>query len=316
MTNKALAVAAAVLSAGLLAAPAWAAAPRDPEEAVVETLVVTAKVTGPAWWRISKGDSVVWVMGTPLGMPRGFKWDTKYLDIRLNGAHQVITPSTGKANIFALPALLRLRGKMKSKTALEDTLPPDLKARFLAGARTLHQDPGRYDHWNALFAAFLMIADFRKSAGMDNFEPTPTINRVVRGHGVRSKPAAVYKAMPILKEGVAEMNPELEQACLAEALGEIEGGTQRARHAAEGWARGDVRTALTAATGFDHCLNMFPEGAHLSRQAMADEANAIGAALAQPGTSVAILPLRPLLAEGGVLEQLRAKGYAIRTPDR
>ena len=316
MTKTGRTVASILIAASLIASSVQAAPPRDPEETVVDALVVTAKVTGPAWWRVSKGDSVVWVMGTPPGMPRGFKWDTKYLDIRLNGARQVITPAVGTANIFALPALLRLRGKMKSKAALEDTLPPDLRARFLAGARTLHQDPSRYDHWNALYAAFLMIVDFRKSAGMNNFEPVPTINRIVGAHGLRSKPAAVYKAMPILKEGVAEMNPELEQACLTEALGEIQGGTERARRAAEGWARGDVRTALTAATGFDHCLNMFPEGAHLSRQSMTDEANAIGAALNQPGTSVAILQLRPLLAEGGVLEQLRARGYAIRTPDR
>jgi hypothetical protein len=317
MISKASALALALFVAVFSTAPAWAAPPpHDPEETVVDDLVVTAKVTGPAWWRISKGDSVVWVIGIPIGLPRGFKWDTRYLDIHLTGAQRAITPAVGKANLFALPALLHLRGQMKSRTPLEDSLPPDLRARFLADARLLHQDPSRYDHWNALYAAFLMIVDFDKAANKDYVEPMPRIERAIHAHGVKAKAAALYKAMPILKEGVAELTPQIEQACMAEALGEIEGGTERPRRAAEGWARGDVRSALTAASGFDHCVNLLPEGARLSRQSMADEAGAIGAALDQPGVSVAVVPLRPLLAEGGVLEQLKARGYAIRTPDR
>ena len=297
-------------------APAWAAPSRDPEATIVDDLVVTAREAGPAWWRVSKGASVVWVLGVPVGLPKGYKWDTRFLDAHLVGAHQAITPPVSTASLFSIPAILSLRGKMKTPAPLEDSLPPDLRARFIAGARALGQDPGKYDRWNGLYAGFLMVSDFRKAGRMDNFDPMPAIDHAVRAHGLRPKPAAVYKAMPILKEGVAELNAEVEQACLSDALDEIEGGRDRQVRAAQGWGRGDVRVALNGGFGFDHCMNMLPEGARLARQAMADEAGAIAAVLDQPGAAVAVLPLRPLLAQGGVLEQLRAKGYAIRTPDR
>jgi hypothetical protein len=295
---------------------ARAAPPRDPESTVVEELVVTAKISGPAWWRVTKGASVVWVLGIPTGLPKGFKWDSRMLDRHLTGAKQVITPAVGSATIFDIPTLFSLRGKMKIKGRLEDMLPPDLCARFLAGASTLHQKPDHYDHWNGLWAGFLMIIDFNRSGTMDYFAPLPAINRAARGHGLTPKAAATYKAMSIFKAGVAELTPEVERSCLAEALDEIEGGHDRQRRAAEGWARGDVGTALTATVGFQHCLNLLPEGARLSRQSMADEASAISQALDRPGPSVAIMPLRQLLAEDGVLERLRARGLAIQAPDQ
>jgi len=46
----------------------------------------------------------------------------------------------------------------------------------------------------------------------------------------------------------------------------------------------------------------------------ADQVAAIEQALKKPGHAIAVVPLRPLLAQGGVLDQLRAKGYTITTP--
>ena len=37
-------------------------------------------------------------------------------------------------------------------------------------------------------------------------------------------------------------------------------------------------------------------------------------ALKTPGHAIAVVPLRPLLAQGGVLDQLRAKGFTVTTP--
>ena len=45
------------------------------------------------------------------------------------------------------------------------------------------------------------------------------------------------------------------------------------------------------------------------RQTERDEAGAIARELQTPGVSVAAIPLRALVAEGGVLAQLRAQGY-------
>ena len=45
-----------------------------------------------------------------------------------------------------------------------------------------------------------------------------------------------------------------------------------------------------------------------------DLAKDIETALKSPGHAIAVAPLRTLLAQGGVLDQLRAKGYEVKTP--
>jgi hypothetical protein len=255
-------------------------------------------------------------LGAPPSLPKGFQWDSRPLERRLSTANYVITPAIYMASLIDIFSFMRLRRQMRSKAALEDVLPPDLRARFLAPADMLHQKPGRYDRWNALFAGALMREDFYTLARLDRNEPLPAISKLVHAHGLKSKPAATYKAVPVFNESEKELNSEVEQMCLSEALDEIEGGSERQTHAAEGWSQGNVRLTLTGAQGFEHCLDLLPEGARMSRQAIMDEAGAISASLEQTGVAVAVVPLRQLLAENGVLEQLRAKGYSIRAPDR
>jgi len=162
----------------------------------------------------------------------------------------------------------------------------------------------------------MMSADFHRAARLDAGEPTASIVRAARAHGLKPRPAAVYKGVRVLKTVADELNETVDQACLSEALDDIEGGAERQYRAADGWARGDVKLALAGSTNFSHCVNLLPEGARMSRLSMGDEAGGIAAALEQPGQAVAVMPLRQLLAEDGVLEQLRARGYEISAPDR
>jgi hypothetical protein len=46
----------------------------------------------------------------------------------------------------------------------------------------------------------------------------------------------------------------------------------------------------------------------------ADEAAAIKDALKTPGHAIVLVPLRPLLAQGGVLDRLRSQGLTVKTP--
>ncbi|MCA3756882.1 MAG: TraB/GumN family protein, partial [Phenylobacterium sp.] len=38
-------------------------------------------------------------------------------------------------------------------------------------------------------------------------------------------------------------------------------------------------------------------------------------ALSTPGSDIAVVPLRPLLSEGGVLDRLRREGFTVETPE-
>ncbi|MFI4976974.1 MAG: TraB/GumN family protein [Caulobacterales bacterium] len=298
------------LAAGAAAAPPAA----DPEGAVVAELVVQARTGGPPWWRVSRGGSVVWVLGVPSGLPRGTRWDQSGLASRLAGARRLIVPpafTTGLGDIFGAVALGR---RLRAPGPIEAALPADLRARYLTASAALGQPPRHYDSWKPAVSGLIMLGDFRKRAGIDDRQPLAAIRGAAGRRGVRVVPAASYRALPFLRTLTGDLTPQVNLACLADSLQEIEAGSGRVRAAAGGWTRGDVRTALTAERGFERCLASFPEFTAQVRQTMADETAAIAHDLQTPGVSVAAIPLRSLLAQDGVLARLKAQGYDVRTP--
>jgi hypothetical protein len=283
----------------------------DPEAAVVQELIVTAPGGGPAWWRVTKGDSTVWILGAPSALPKGFAWDQRVLDRRLGEAREVLMPPVAHAGLLDIFGILSARGKLKSRAPLETRAPPPLGARFVSATAALGRAPKDYDHWNGLMAGVMMSVDFQRKAGLDLFAPLPAIRRAAEKRHVPVLDVANYPFMPTLRAGVAEVTPDREWTCLDAAVDEIAQGPGAFTVAARGWGVGDVRAALTTPRGYEVCFNTIPAGADIIRRSMTDETHAIEKALQTPGHVVAVVNLRTLLAQGGVLEQLRADGYKV-----
>ncbi|MET0272907.1 MAG: hypothetical protein ABW360_07935, partial [Phenylobacterium sp.] len=66
--------------------------PNDPDAVIVEELVVTARLPGPAWWMVSDADTTVYVMGAPSLAPSRMAWDRSVFERRLKGANAIILP--------------------------------------------------------------------------------------------------------------------------------------------------------------------------------------------------------------------------------
>jgi uncharacterized protein YbaP (TraB family) len=312
-----LVITLAVAITALIGSTASSAAPpeTDPEGTVVQELVVTSRAGGPAWWRVSNATSTVYILGAPEALPKGLKWDTTLLQRRLRGANELVGPASVSANLGDIFALMNARKRFRSHGAMEDGLPPELRARFLAMRASLNADPRAYSGWTPLVASLLVVSDFRRRARLDRLEPAATVVRLARRENVRVIAAGTYRFVPMVKAaeiGLSTSGP----ACLADALDEVQAGAGLIERAAQAWAVGDVATALTAQRGYEKCLSSLPAGADLPTRAMADTASAIAAALAIPGHSVAVVNLRALLARGGVLQRLQAQGFHIATPDR
>ena len=307
---------AALAALALWATPLRAAAPppEDPQATVVADLVVRAKVGGPAWWKVTSGGASVWVLGVPAALPKGLKWDQSALARRLAASRRLILPPTASFGILDVFGAFSLGGKLRTRAPFEASLPPDLAQRFRADASALSQSPSHYDRWKPAVAGLVMVADFRRRSGLDMGQPLAAVRGAAARAGVRAQPAASYPAIPMARSLAAELSEPVNIACLADGLQEIEAGAGRVRAAAAAWAAGDVAGALAAERGYERCLAALPDGAALVRRTMADETGAIAAALRTPGTTVAVVELRALLAQGGVLDALRARGYAVRTP--
>ena len=97
-------------------------------------------------------------------------------------------------------------------------------------------------------------------------------------------------------------------------LAQAEAGPGLTQAAARAWAQGDVRGALANERTYERCIAVVPGAQAFDARVKADQVAAIEQALKKPGHAIAVVPLRPLLAQGGILDQLRAKGFAVTTP--
>jgi hypothetical protein len=286
----------------------------DPEATVVDALIVDAKLPGPAWWKISDGDTTLYVLGVLQAMPQGQGWDASVLERRLDGAFALILPPQGKAGLGDLPAALALRGKLKSDTPL-DAAVGDLAPRLAKARATLGKGTRAYDGWSPLGAGVMMAGDYRKAMKLEPAEPERTIQRLARKHGVKARPAAIYKVMPVVKTAVRDHSREAGLICLEGVLDEVNAGVGATRVAARAWAQGDVRGAIGGPRNFQRCLLALPGMADLERKGVRDEVEALSAAMKTPGHAVVIYGIRGLVAQGGVLDQLRARGFNVSVPE-
>jgi hypothetical protein len=317
MTRGMLRAGVAALWAVALGAPAFGAPAlaqgqaADPEAHIVEELVVQAREPGPAWWRVSDRGATVYILAVPDGpIPPGVAWDHTILERRLKGANAVVGPPGFQAGLRDIPAVFRLRAQLKSRGPMEAGLPPTLAARFAADLRAAGKPAGRYSDWQPLAAGAFFMRETHQ--GWTSLEPQ--VRRLARRQGLRETSSARFAAMPLAQAAMKTLTPGEQQACLAWALDDIEAGEARTRRATEAWARGDVAVALTAPRGFDRCLLVLTGGAELWNAISQDEANDIAAALKTPGHAIAVVGLRRLLAQDGVIARLEAKGLHVTGP--
>lgn len=309
----------AILTGLMLAATAMAGAARaqaidDPQANVVEALVVSAKLPGPAWWRVSDGDTTIYVMGTPSALPKGMAWDRSVLERRLDGASVLLTPPEWRAGLTDIPGLLKLRKGLKGDGDWARGAPA-LAARLQRSWTAVEpKDPDGWKDWKPLFVALQLNNKANSQAQLKVSEPDRTISDLARKRRVKTRPAAVHKAMPMLKSLVREHSEEAGLTCLSETLDATEAGPAPVRAAADAWAQGRVKDALAGPRSAERCELLMPGVADLKRQLVDDEVQALTDLLKTPGHAVAYFPLRALVAENGVLDKLRARGITVRTP--
>lgn len=284
----------------------------DPEAVLLDELIVEARLPGPAWWKVTDGDSTVYVLGAPNALPRDLAWDRTILKRRLEGANRLILPAAATAGFSDIGGLLALR-----KQARRDVqpLPAPLQARVDAAAARLGRKRDRYLEWKPVAGALMLLSDNRKATRVDPSEPHDAVAKAAKKARVKSGRAATYEAV-LLGRAIMAAPDSAGLTCLEVALDEVEAGPAAFRATAQAWAAGDVRGALDGRRSYDLCINALPGMADQLNRANADQAAAIAEALKAPGHSVAVMSLRSLVSQNGVLDRLRRQGLTVSTPDQ
>ncbi|WP_337187382.1 TraB/GumN family protein [Phenylobacterium sp.] len=285
----------------------------DPDAALVEELVVRGRLPGPAWWRVSDGDTTVYVLGVPSLAPKRMQWDRAIFERRLDGANVVILPfvnvrAKAAGSLGTAVNLVRLR----SGGPFEERLDPATRARFVAARTRLGHDARHYPTNNPLAAGVQLAIDYRDGHELTNSDPTKLVRHLAQQRGVKVVDKS-YDLGPQLG-GILRTPASVGRLCFDEVLAQVEAGPGVTRGAAVAWAQGDVEGALANERTYERCLATISGGRSYDERTKADTAAAIAAALKQPGHAIALVPLRPLLARNGVLERLRGQGFTVKTP--
>jgi hypothetical protein len=300
-----------------LARPALAQdAPSAPGPDTLSELVVIAHPPGPALWRAQYGDSTVIILGAVSPVPHRLEWDQRQVIAALDGAKLLLTQPKPDLNPIQILGLVTVNvWKVRTAKPLEQTLPPDLKARFADARDRSRTKEDRYAHWKPAAAGYLLLSDFRRAVGLSQAKPASTVEHLAKDRHIPIQPLA---SLPInqLTQQIAGLTPQQNLACLDDALSELEYEGDHPQDIDDDWARGDVLAVAKRyrISSMQSCLMQAPGARELVDTQMAQATDRIWAALQKPGKTVAVIDMAWLLPNNGILNRLRGLGAAIGSP--
>lgn len=304
--------------ASILTFSAGAQQARAPSQAL-ETVIVTANARGPAIWHVTSGAADVAILGIVQPLPDDFVWNTKPLAALLGGARLLLLPPDVQMGVFSgawfYMAHSDLLHPPVGKT-LSDILDPQVAAE-LEKVRTYLREPAdRYSDDSPIRAAMRLGSDFRHVFYLTTHEPEDSIAALAREQHVRVRRVATYDLIPTGEE-LLNLPPATTGKCILAAIRDIDFQSRHAAAAANAWAVGDVAKMMAnwAPSNYYECLvQLSPHATAIDARSIDDTVQAIDAALAGGGRTIAVVDIGILLRNNGVLDRLKASGVSVSGP--
>lgn len=315
MSSTSLFAALCLLPIATSASAQTAALVEDPN-AIVEELVVTARYPGPAYWRVSDSDSEVWILGVPSRIPPKLDWDkTRTADI-LKGANGVILPSIATAKLGEVIKFTVKNLKSFSNDGdqtLEQVLPPSVANHYRQLPPALRRDDLLKSNFRPVFAGFALEAKAIKTGGWTMAEKD--IVALAKKARVKTRHASTTPALP-LASAMMTMSEAEQAQCFDSFVSDVAHTIATIEPAAKAWANGHTAELLRESRTSDigDCFYSVSDIKKQRELVYQTEIKAIKAALDQPGKTVMIANIRPLVSQNGILARLQAEGFTVRTP--
>jgi uncharacterized protein YbaP (TraB family) len=298
----------------------------------MEEVIVSGEQPGPPLWKVSRGDHVMWVLGTIIPLPKKMTWHSKEVESVIGHAKQIIAQETVSANIGffrgmrLLPAALRAR-KNPDGAELMDIIPPDLYARWAKlKAVYIGRDKG-IESWRPMLAGFELYSKALDRSGLARTNVIwPTIRQIAKKHDVpiidTELKVDVDDPKGLLKDFTTTPR-DVDIACFRATIDRLETDLEPMKQRAAAWAVGDVETLqrLMTRTQESTCTDavtavprLQDEYKKIRARALSEWMALVEHALATNDVTLAILPMTDLLSPTGRLSQLQAKGYTVEKP--
>jgi uncharacterized protein YbaP (TraB family) len=285
----------------------------DPEAAVIDEVVVTARRAGLPIWQIEKEGSTVILIGAIGGVPRDFEWRAEALEAATVKSQRILYPAVGQASfsdVLRLIWRIRTVARLPNGTTTADYLSPELQARLEA----VMADE-RNDNWRT--RSFVSLGfDLMEKAGYERRDrgAVDAVRRAARSARVPGEPVGTFRGDEMI-ENLISLPPQTYLPCVAAAIAAAEAGPEGARARLEAWR--SLQPAEVLASPLDKAVNLcWPSGdPEIAPQLRAQWAEAARAVLSEPGVTLGVTSLRLLAEPGGVLDQLEAQGLEVVGPN-
>jgi hypothetical protein len=335
--------AAGYMALALLGGGASFAAGPVPNEPI-EEVVVTGEFPGPGMWKVTRADGaghVLWIVGEPPPLPKRLKWKSSEVESVLASSQEVLLDSTMRVEpdekigllrgLSLLPSALRAR-RNPDESTLQERLPPDLYARWLAQKKRYLGSDGGVEKWRPIFAADKLRREVFDDLGLraggmvwDEIDKlaakqkkkvtAPSLKFTFEADQIKTK------IKEFSREQLADTECFKVSLDLNDALADRPTEERRAR----AWATADLATldGLPALPNPMLPCAMALLGSQVAKEVLPDDLreqlyalwiDSAEKSLAANETTLAIVPLAKLTREEGYLARLRAKGYDIEAP--
>jgi uncharacterized protein YbaP (TraB family) len=322
-----LIVAGALCTSAWLSPSAGAQSSSAPAADQIEEIQIIGERPGPRLWKVTRGDHVLWVLGTLNHLPRKMVWRSAEVEAALNQSQQVlasgpsVSASVGPIAMIRLYFQWRSTQKSPSRTQLKDWLPPPLYARFEALKDRFDPHDDSIEELRPSFAALRLYEKAVDAAGLTGRdEAEKTVLKLAEKRRVPVKHAVLDVADPsgTLKE-VSALPPSVEVSCLETTIRRLETDLPTMQERARAWAVGDVNRLrqLSFPNQREACMSALsnaPRIKALIEQAASNWDQAAESALSEDRVSFAMRPIYDLLAPDGVLSRFRAEGASVEGP--
>jgi uncharacterized protein YbaP (TraB family) len=294
----------------------------DQPPQVLDEMVVTGERTGPGMWHVHGGAGQLWILGSMSPLPKGITWRSTQVENVLGGANQVLIQKPFEIGIVKILWLLITEHKLLmvgGGKRLVDVMPADLHARYAVQRAKYTDDPTKWERFRPLVAAaFLEQAAFHKVGLSTHLDLGAAVRKLADKHDVPVEEIKIAGVGDVI-EAMKTLSAATENACVAASLVTLESDLPRLVDRAQAWANGNVERIenLPEPREVGACRAALDQGigaAELIARMRRTWVDAFDKHLRAGGVTVAVVNIDMLLEHGGLLDQLRAKGYVVDPP--
>jgi hypothetical protein len=301
----------------------------------MDTVVVSGAQPGPRLWKVSRGDHVLWILGTLSPLPKDMQWASGEAAARIRQSQEILRPPSAKIDsdigffgaLTLLPSAMSARKNPDGKS-LQQVLPAPVYARWLLlKQRYIGRDSG-VEKFRPVFAANELWEAAIKRTGLSQDNVVwPVVKDIAEEVDAKVTSPMITIKLEDPRKALKEFKGTAldDVACFERTLSRVEADLGPMRQRANAWAVGDVKTlrALPYVDSQGACQDAFFSAAIVKQRGMADLPARVEAVwlieaervLAEHTSSFAMLPMKELLDENGYVAKLRAKGYSVESGD-